>query len=217
VIDKYNAGISEELIQRVGGGHRLQILILEPLFEEKNRTRRLIAQMMRLLDARGIGTLIPDLPGAGESLVDLEAIRFEDWQSAVQSCVEAVKPSAISAIRGGCLLDAGASSLPRWWFAPETGARIARDLERMRMAGSDHTALYGGHRLKPEFIDELRGMPLLQHAQLRTVRLETDTVAANHKVAGTPLWRRAEPGEDAQLAEMLADDLASWIQKCAAK
>ena len=31
---------------------------------------------------------------------------------------------------------------------------------------------------------------------------------------GVPLWRRAEPGEDADLVEAVALDLIAWIEKC---
>ena len=53
-------------------------------------------------------------------------------------------------------------------------------------------------------------------APLRTVRLESDAAEADAKVAGSPLWRRAEPGEDAALAAALAADLAAWTKQCAA-
>ena len=49
----------------------------------------------------------------------------------------------------------------------------------------------------------------------RTVRLDTDPQPADRHVPGTPLWRRAEPGNDPALAVLLADDIADWIARCA--
>ena len=33
-------------------------------------------------------------------------------------------------------------------------------------------------------------------------------------IAGTPLWLRAEPGEDAAMAAAIAADIAAWSQTC---
>ena len=43
---------------------------------------------------------------------------------------------------------------------------------------------------------------------LRSVALGADGIA------GTPLWLRAEPGEDAGMAEAIAADIAAWSQSC---
>ena len=33
-------------------------------------------------------------------------------------------------------------------------------------------------------------------------------------IAGTPLWLRAEPGEDAAMAAAIVADIAAWSQTC---
>src|SRR3546814_11084271 len=43
------------------------ILIVPPLFEEANRTRRTLVLAMRALAAEGFAALLPDLPGQNES------------------------------------------------------------------------------------------------------------------------------------------------------
>jgi hypothetical protein len=43
---------------------------------------------------------------------------------------------------------------------------------------------------------------------LRSIGLGTDGIA------GTPLWLRAEPGEDAAMAQAIADDIAAWSATC---
>ncbi len=194
-----------------------QILVLQPLFDEANRCRRTIALMMRALAIRGVGTALPDLPGLGESLVPLAETRWEDWTAAVSEWMKVLNPVAIAAFRGGALLDGAPEAAARWRFAPETGARIVRDLERTRLtsAAADKDMM-GGHKLAPAFVEALRTAALPTHGLVRTLRLESDPADADRHVPGTPLWRRAEPDEDAALAEALAADLARWIDPCAA-
>ncbi len=197
---------------RTGTGCARQILIIEPLFEEANRTRRMIAQMMRMLEAQGIGATIVDLPGTGESLTGVADVRLTDWAVAVGSAIAATGASRIAAFRGGSLL--GGGDVPTWRFAPETGGRIVRDLRRVRASGRSET--YAGHVLTDAFLADLEAAPIPVPAKVRTVRLSADAAPADAKVDGAPLWRRAEPGEDAALSKALAADLAQWIDRCAA-
>ena len=53
-----------------------------PLFEEANRTRAFAVTICRALAKRGVASVLPDLPGQGESLVPTEAARLPDWRSA---------------------------------------------------------------------------------------------------------------------------------------
>jgi hypothetical protein len=50
----------------------------------------------------------------------------------------------------------------------------------------------------------------------RVVRLRGDARPADRHVDGAPLWRRAEPDNDVELAAILADDIAEWITTCGA-
>jgi hypothetical protein len=206
-------GGSEQWMQK-GTEHRIQILIIEPLFEEKNRTRRLIADVMRGLEAAGIGSTLPDLPGTGESLVDIAAVSLGDWRNAAHAVADAIKPMCVASFRGGALLDYVADHV--WRLAPETGARIVRDLKRTQLASAGPTPLYAGHPLSHEFLDELATAVPLGSVAIRTVRLESDPLDADLKIVGTPLWRRAEPGDDIELAAAISADLASWTMQCAA-
>jgi hypothetical protein len=207
-----------ELWTRRGDHHPRQLLILEPLFEEKNRTRRLIAQIMVALDQAEIGTILPDLPGTGESLTDISKVSIADWQDAVKAAVLQAKPGYVASFRGGALLDD--QRLATWRFAPEDGARIARDLRRTQLASGSASPLYAGHALSDPFLGALEDLvPAPLPAPLptvRTVRLARDIADADARYEGAPLWRRAEPGEDVGLAIALAQDLISWIATCAA-
>ncbi len=202
-----------ELVLRFGAAYPIQVLILEPLFEEKNRTRWLITRMMRALEALGIGCALPDLPGTGESLMDGGQGSLDDWYDAARAACAVIQPVSIVSFRGGALLDN--LGPPVWRFSPETGARIVRDMERTRVAGGQD-GLFAGNKLSADFVAELREAVAASLPNSRTVRLESDAADADLKVAGSPLWRRAEPGEDPELAATLALDLAHWAKSCAA-
>lgn len=194
---------------RFGVNHDLQLLVIEPLFEEANRCRKLIVDIMRALDGLGIGSRLADLPGTGESTVDIAGVRIADWQAAIQGYA----PALVASFRGGALVDE-AASVGVWRFAPETGIRVVRDLKRAALASSDST-LYAGHALGEALLAELEAATPFPLPRLRTVRLDSDAGEADAKVPGSPLWRRAEPGEDSELAATLAADLADWAKQCA--
>lgn len=183
----------------------LQLLVIEPLFEEANRCRRLIAQILRTLDAAGIDSAIAELPGTGESITDVADVRLADWRGALAS----YRPRFVASFRGGALLDDASHAERIWRFAPESGARIVRDLRRTALS-SGNDMLFAGHALTESFLADLEAGSLTGSAA-RTVRLASDPSEADVKITGSPLWRRAEPGEDPALAAALADDLINWI------
>jgi hypothetical protein len=205
----------EPAFLRYGVKYSLQIVIFEPLFEESNRCRRLIVSIARLLEAKNIGSVIPFLPGTGESLTPISEVRLNDWRSAAKTAIESIDPTVIASFRGGSLLDTCGEARGHWRFSPETGARIVRDLRRTQLAGGD-SSLFAGHALSEEFLEELTSCSPENTPHLRVVSLETDAMTADVKLPGAPLWRRAEPGDDPQLATALAKDLVDWTMQCAA-
>lgn len=206
-----------DLSLRYGENHLLQIILIEPLFEEANRCRRLLARVMRGLDAHGIGSMLPCLPGTGESLTAIDVVRLSDWHAALAAVVATVEPTVVASLRGGALLDGGLSAKGWWRLSPETGARIVRDLRRTQQAGAGgDSALYAGHPLCAAFLADLEAAAPTPIAPLRTARLENDAGEADVRLVGSPLWRRAEPGDDAALAEAITADLAHWTKQCAA-
>jgi hypothetical protein len=193
----------------------LRVAVFEPLFEEYNRTRRLLAEVRRALEPQGISLHFIELPGTGESLIDIAEVGLSDWRKAASDAIGDLSPIVIASLRGGALLD-GAGPAKGWWrFAPETGARLIRDLRRAQLAG-DGVKLYAGNALSDEFLTELEAATPPSLAPLRTLRLETDSAPCDAQLPGSPLWRRAEPGEDAILATAIAQDLADWTRACAA-
>ncbi len=198
-----------------GSGHQIQIVIIEPLFEEKNRCRRMINDIMRALDRSAIGSIMPDLPGTGESLTDIADVEFADWQAAIEAATNACDAIAIASFRGGALLDSF-GNLPVWRLAPETGARIIRDLRRTQRAGaSGDDGSLAGHKLSPNMATAIERANFSEGSGVRTVRLTSDILPGDCHIEGTPLWRRAEPGDDLAMADAIAADLIDWVQLCA--
>ncbi len=64
--------------------------------------------------------------------------------------------------------------------------------------------------LSPAMIASLATSKPQAVTPLRTVALGSGDEA----IGGTPLWLRAEPGEDAAMAEAMAADIAAWSRTC---
>lgn len=204
-----------------------------PLFEEANRTRQFTTTILRELARRGIGSVLPDFPGTGESLTAICDADIAMMRSAYEALAERLgrdRPIHAIGIRSGVLLDSHAAPKARWYLSPMTGEAVLRDLRRVRQAGLssdarhdrdtmiDGDADYAGNRLSRAMLAELavaRPSDPAPRAPVRTIRLETDPRDATMKLPGTPLWRRAEPANDPALAERLAEDIAGWIAACA--
>lgn len=204
-----------------------------PLFEETNRTRAFTVTILRALADRSIASVLPDLPGTGESEIETEEATISNWQGAFSFLAEQLgsdsRPVHGLALRGGVLVDMAAPLTSRWHFAPAMGDSLVRDMLRARLAAAKES----GEEISSEAIEqpgppiELAGNRVsrtlladLSHAipstrsPLRTIRLDSDTQPADRHVPGAPLWRRSEPGNDPALAQLLADDIAAWIATC---
>lgn len=190
--------------------------------------RAVTVAIMRALAARGIASILPDLPGTNDSLVATHDARLADWRAAFAAAVPSCPIYAV-AIRGGALVDVEADVAGRYHWSPPRGADLVRDLVRARLAGVRE----GGAAFDPADIDqpgppiELAGNAIARDllraldaaeplAAERVVRLDGDTRPADRRFAGRPLWRAAEPGTDPALAAAIADDIADWITRCGA-
>lgn len=229
----YDWGGSREWLAEIGGG-TTTILIVPPLFEELNRCRALLAGLMRGLAAAGLRAILPDLPGTGESPRELAQVEWEDWIGALQGLSSSVSNNGqavhLASFRGGCILETDIRALSRWRFAPAAGPALARDLIRARQAASPDkpradsieaqaravATEFAGYLIPPGMFGALLDARTPDHATRRTVRLATDPAAADLKLDGKPLWRQAEPGNDAELAAAIASDIALWVRTCAA-
>jgi pimeloyl-ACP methyl ester carboxylesterase len=204
---RYRAGDRDEWMMRIGRGPAL--LFLPPLFEEMNRTRALLATVMRALAGRGFGCWLPDLPGTGESERPLEQVSWQDWTDAAAAAFGAAGALAAISLRGGALLDVAAAV--RWRFAPAPGASLARDLSRAGLM----TEGGGGYAPSEALLAGLASAEPPPGGRLRTVRLASDRADADLKLEGPPLWRRAEPQNSPELAAAMASDISDWMRTCA--
>ena len=199
-----------------------KIILLQPLFEEANRFRRTMCQIVRTLDEAGIHAVVPDLPGMGEHPLGYDTVSVEDIRVALGSLTHEIAKSGrllgTAAFRAGCLFDAWVDNPNHWRFAPESGERFVRTLLRTEdQAESDANRLFvSGQRASRMFLTDFERLGLCPTERFRTVRLSSDRGAADLHVDGSPLWRHAEPGEDLDLARSLSDDIASWSMTCAA-
>ena len=204
-----------------------------PLFEEANRTRAFAVTICRALAKRGVASVLPDLPGQGESVVplaDMTLLRMRGAMEGVEAKVGTVgRPYAVG-IRSGALLNPLGLFFGRWHFAPQEGEDVMRDLLRIALAGnaipsgssiyaligSNNPVVIAGNPISSAMAADLQGAMLYDEpgVPLRTVRLDTDPKPADRHVPGTPLWRRAEPDNDRILAALLAEDIADWIATC---
>lgn len=213
------------------GTPRATILIIPPLFEEANRTRRTLVLAMRALAADGFASLMPDLPGQSESPEPLVEADLTRWQSALAEVSTTITgPVIVASLRGGALIDHAARADAWWRLAPASGASLLRTLLRARASadreaglstsldslqaeGATSPLLLAGNWLSPAMIAGLGGAEAQPVNPLRTVSLGPD---GPDKITGSPLWLRAEPGEDAAMARAIAADIASWSQSCGA-
>ena len=62
--------------------------------------------------------------------------------------------------------------------------------------------------LSPAMIEQLAAAEARPVEPLRSIGIGADGIA------GTPLWLRAEPGEDAAMASAIAADIAAWSTTC---
>ncbi len=166
---------------------------------------------MTRLDASGIDSFLPDLPGSNDSLAPLEDQTFDQWREAVRVAASHFEATHVLALRGGALLDPG--TLPGWRFAKVNGRSLLRTMLRAqaiaakeagREVGTDalsETARrdgieLAGWRLGAAMFRALEVAEPLDETRLVDVAL-ADT-------GGPGLWLRAEPDEAPEQADALA-------------
>ncbi|UKK85689.1 hypothetical protein L7H23_06170 [Sphingopyxis sp. BSN-002] len=208
------------------GAPRATVLILPPLFDEANRLRRTLVLAMRALAADGFAAVLPDLPGQNESLVAPDAVDLAQWQDALADVAASLDgPVVVASFRGGALIDHRAKAAAWWRLAPVGGASLLRTMMRARVAADREAGiessldslqeaaktaplLLAGNALSPAMVAQLGSAEAQPVEPLRSIGLGADGIA------GTPLWLRAEPGEDAAMASEIAADIAAWSTTC---
>lgn len=231
MIRSYRFDGNDELCLQHGPDTGARLLILPPLFDEANRVRHLMVETARALADHGIASLMPDLPGCNESPVPLDNVSISLWQAALIACAEQLGPiTHIASIRGGALLDGALGDLPRWRLAPVKGGQLLRTMLRTKIASDREAGITGssdalmeaartqgielaGNALSPCMIRELDAASPGQGSAVRLARFADDPLEAEARIAGAPLWLRAEPAHDPAMAASIAADLAGWMRE----
>lgn len=205
---------------------RATILFVPPLFDEANRMRRTLVLAMRALATDGFAAIMPDLPGQNESLIPLEAVDLDRWRDTLTQTAAAIDgPVVVASVRGGALIDHRADAAAWWRLAPTNGAALLRTLLRARVAADREAGvsssveglresaksaplLLAGNLLSSAMVAQLGAAEEQPVAPLRSIGIGPDGIG------GTPLWLRAEPGEDGAMAAAIAADIAAWSRAC---
>jgi hypothetical protein len=205
----------EEMLLAFDRDRAVRLLICPAWFDEANKLRRFTVEVMRGLDAAGIDSFLPDLPGCNESLAPLSAQTLEGWRSAMAAAAQALGATHVLAIRAGALV--APANLPGWHYAAQNGPKLLRGMLRartiaVREAGISETseALLASGRNE--------GLTLggwhLGAAMIRTLETAepalgpTQQVIAQTDLDGPGLWLRAEPDDDAEQVGRLASLIA---------
>ena len=236
MIDWYDWAGGREAMLRFGPDHGPVVVAAMPLLEEWNRTRAFVVTLLRALADRGLASVLPDLPGHGESQTASGQLTVLRLAEALESLTDQLhaegRPTIGLGVRSGTLLDYCSLHVGRWHLAPVTGQEVLANLHKVWLAGGQgkgesslHTMMYGddavviaGHLLSADFLGSLTCAEPFDEPPIprRVVRLASDPRPADRHVEGPPLWRRAEPGNDSVLAATLANDIAAWTRRCAA-
>lgn len=210
-------GVREELALICDRARPLRLLIVPALFDEGNRMRRFTVETMRRLDAAGIDTFLPDLPGCNESLQPLDAQDPTDWLDATAAAARHFAATHALGIRGGCLFTP--ARLPALHYAPVKATSILRQMLRARMlaareAGREETrdglaemALTAGITL----VGYELGADFYHHFEPMTPAPGAAQIA-HEQLEGPGLWLRAEPDENAAQADALAALVAAELR-----
>jgi hypothetical protein len=199
------------------------ILIIPPLFDEMNRVRRMIVCAMRDLAARGVATFLPDLPGCNESMALMPEQDLETWRAAMVLAAGQLGATHIAAIRGGALIDDGLPDVPHWRLAPVKGASLIKTMMRTRIAGDKEAGIItstddliaearisrvelSGNLLNLKMVEQLSAAEPAVLPNVHTVNLGDGP----DMIAGSALWLRAEPQDDAAMSAAIAAELDRW-------
>lgn len=209
------AGLADELAVAFDRARTLRLLIVPPLFEEMNRTRRMLIETQRELDALGVDSMLPDLPGCNESPQAFSAQSLGSWRAAMTAAASHFSATHVLAVRGGTLVFP--TRLPGWVLEPVKGASILRQLLRARVLaakeagreessadlleqGREHGLELAGYRLSAALVAGLDAAVPEDEGQ-RVVR--------QSELGGSALWLRSEPGEDRAQSSALARIIAA--------
>lgn len=197
-----------------------RVLIVPALFEEANRTRRMLVETMRALAKAGIASVLPDLPGCNESPAPLDAQDLAGWRAAMVAATDHFGATHVMSLRGGAVV--APQSLPGWQFEPIAGAQVLRPMLRARTVAAREDGrtetmdglLEHGRNAGIELAGYRIGAALVcDLATARQPELSKQSVLTLEVLSGAALWLRNEPGEDAELSVALAMRIAADLAR----
>jgi hypothetical protein len=208
-------GTREEAALVFDKGRKHRLLVVPPLFDEANKFRRQLVEIMHRLDLSGIDSFLPDLPGTNDSLVAQRDVTLETLRTAAVAASEHFRATHCFCVRTGALF--APTGLPGWRYAPIAGRNAVRSLLRARSiasqeAGNKETMaelsriadtqgiVAAGWEIGSRFYHDLTGSDVPTASSAIDIDHET--------VGGSPLWLRAEPDEDPEQADALAAIIA---------
>ncbi len=221
-----------EFVVRTGPETGPIVLFILPIFDEANRMRRTVRLAMAHIANAGVASLLPDLPGTNESLIATRDVALSDWRDAIAAHISASDRAVITAsFRGGCLIDAGGNAAAAWRCAPAKGINILRTMLRTRIAADKEAGMnsnqdsllaqaanqpleLAGNSLSVAMVSQLQVAQPSPVSPCRTVSINPENDDADGHITGSPLWLRAEPGEDTGFAHAIAADILSWGHTC---
>ncbi len=192
-----------------------RVLVIPPLFDEANKFRRQLVEIMHRLDLSGVDSFLPDMPGTNDSLFAQSEVTLDILRTAAVAASEHFRAAHCFCVRSGAIY--APSGLPGWRYAPIAGRNAVRGLLRARSiasqeAGNKETMaelaelasadgiVAAGWSLGSRFYHDL------SESELPTAPLAIDI--DHETVGGSPLWLRAEPDEDPEQADALAAIIA---------
>lgn len=197
-------------------GREARLLVIPPLFEEANKLRRTLVEVLRRLDASGIDGILPDLPGCNESLALLADQTLDGWRESAATAATHFRATHVLAVRGGALMRP--NTLPGWDYSPQDGPKILRSMVRARIIASREA---GAEETREEIEDLARregialagwqlGAEMFSALEQAAVpqRGENVSLLEQDAIGGRPLWLRAEPDYDPAQADALAATIA---------
>lgn len=209
------SGIADEYAVAFDRGRAVRLLIVPPLFEEMNRTRRMLIEMQRQLDALGVDSMLPDLPGCNESTQAFAAQSLGSWRDAMAAAARHFAATHVLAVRGGALVFP--TNLPGWVLEPLKGSSILRQLLRARVlaakeAGREESSadlLEQGRNHGLELAGYHLSAALVAGLDAAVPQDEGQVVLRQAALGGSALWLRSEPGEDPAQSASLARIIAA--------
>jgi hypothetical protein len=204
-------GHLEEFALSIDRSRQKRLLVLPALFDEANKTRRQLVEVMRRLDRAGIDCLLPDLPGWNESPQPLHQQTLTGWREAAQAAALHFGATNLLTIRASAVI--APPRLKGWRYAPTGGANALRALLRSRQVAAREA---GREERMDDLMEQGRkdGIELAGYrfgpalfAELEASRLPDSGVLADigqGTIGGSGPWLRAEPGFAPEQADALA-------------